>query len=133
MSQDNRNELDQLKAFLINNLNISLKLVCQFNHWSSQKEYDWDKIVTDVKDESKSVIFNQFGRALSHEVRRFIDEQHTQRQKLNIDSIAAINFGVSVHEWLEYNETPAFKSFRDEVINGSASMIDESMYETYKK
>eukprot|EP01083_Nonionella_stella_P094881 266315_1 len=31
MSQDNRNELDQLKAFLINNRNISLKLVCQLD------------------------------------------------------------------------------------------------------
>eukprot|EP01083_Nonionella_stella_P028848 79504_1 len=72
---------------------------------------------------------NKFGTIVQH-VDAPNKEEHDQSAKL--DSIAAINFGVSIHEWLDYDETPKYKSFRDEIINGSTSTIDEGLYNVYK-
>eukprot|EP01083_Nonionella_stella_P125089 378191_1 len=72
---------------------------------------------------------NKFGTIVQHADADNKDE-HDQSAKL--DSIAAINFGVSIHEWLDYDERPKYKSFRDEIINGSTSTIDEGLYNVYK-
>eukprot|EP01083_Nonionella_stella_P173197 596699_1 len=71
---------------------------------------------------------NKFGTLVQH-VHSAKEEKDEQNARL--ESIAAINFGVSIHEWLDYDEVPKYQSFRDEIINGSASTIDESLYNMY--
>eukprot|EP01083_Nonionella_stella_P204423 745225_1 len=122
MDEQDTDALDALNAYLVNN--ISVQLFCQFDKWVKEKDFDWNKIVFDISLGAKSEICADFGNVLFTEIEQFIKTQE-------INSIGAVNFGVSIHEWLEFGEVPRYKSFRDEIINGSASTIDESLYNMY--
>eukprot|EP01083_Nonionella_stella_P230497 814677_1 len=77
---------------------------------------------------------------LEHEVFAYRDNVGGENNKFGTvvvkkthDKYSQIDFAVSIHEWLDFGESPTFESFRDEIINSSAaSSINESLYNYYK-
>eukprot|EP01083_Nonionella_stella_P140992 433581_1 len=133
MDPDVMDELDALNAFLINHNAVPVPLFCRFQQWIKANDYNWNAIILDLKHGvDKSKIKQEFGGSIFAAINSFIREQRAHEQSAQIDNIAAINFGVSIHEWLEFNEEPTYRSFRDEIINNCIKRIDAGLYNTYK-
>eukprot|EP01083_Nonionella_stella_P099330 279297_1 len=121
---DVMDQLDALNAFLINHNNVAVALFCRFRQWIEANDYNWNAIILDVKyGMDKSKINHEFGGSIFAAINTFIREQQAHEQSAKINNIAAINFGVSIHEWLQFNELPTHRSFRDEIVNSSISRI----------
>merc|ERR1712130_187222 len=64
------------------------------------------------EEPKKSALYKEFGALLFGKIGKFI-----QMQKDKGVDIAAINFGVSVGEWLKWHEKPTFATFKDELVD----------------
>eukprot|EP01084_Bolivina_argentea_P010267 19118_1 len=64
----------------------------------------------------------------------YICEQYYVEQKENGHDarINAINFGVSVLNWLQYGETPNHKNFVDEILYNKYSTITKQLLQKYQ-
>eukprot|EP01083_Nonionella_stella_P223609 796748_1 len=112
MDPDVMDELDALNAFLINHNAVPVPLFCRFQQWIKANDYNWNAIILDLKHGvDKSKIKQEFGGSIFAAINSFIREQRAHEQSAQIDNIAAINFGLSIHEWLEFNEEPTYRSF----------------------
>merc|ERR1712228_293206 len=86
-------QVDALKAFLRHDREVDSKQFCKFYRWLKQEKMDWDKL---KKEEIQSEIESEFGNLFLTKIQTFIKLQNEKN-----DDVSALDFGVSVQEWLD--------------------------------
>eukprot|EP01084_Bolivina_argentea_P011695 21858_1 len=54
-----------------------------------------------------------------------------EEEKIDIDQMLSIKFGLSVLEWMKYDENPQFSSFREEIVSNPNSTINQKLFLTF--
>merc|ERR1712228_1159743 len=61
---------------------------------------------------------------------KFIKSSETNKEQ-NKKNLNSINFGVSVLNWLRFDEQPFFANLKDEILHNPHSTINEELYNEY--
>eukprot|EP01083_Nonionella_stella_P173758 600356_1 len=154
----NKQQREQIKSFVQQQMNGPCKhgkdcvVLQQYSNRQREIEKGNDKrgaaiqrgaFEVDNKDIQMNMIVDCLSTLhcyLEHEVFAYRDNVGGENNKFGTvvvkkthDKYSQIDFAVSIHEWLDFGESPTFESFRDEIINSSAaSSINESLYNYYK-
>eukprot|EP01083_Nonionella_stella_P290645 988959_1 len=141
-ANSNHIEVDKLNTFLRNN-DIKDRTLSRFNHWCKINEYDSDALNEDILYQDDSYLHayfhgNKIGIFFNLMIAKYVKDDNQISQK----EFNSLNFGISVLNWLDFDEKPTNKNLKDELLavkvdpydsKNDQQYVDEELYENYKQ
>eukprot|EP01084_Bolivina_argentea_P239394 402373_1 len=129
--------MDLLELFLTHN-DIEKHKLAMFTRWLVENEYDSDAVCQDFANggnQSNISVYLSVADASNQFYFEFIFDQYfeeTFAKESDKQSVGAMNFGVSVLQWLKYGEKPHFNNLKQELLHNKHSTIHEKLYAKYE-
>eukprot|EP01084_Bolivina_argentea_P226127 382008_1 len=119
--------VDSIHIFLADQ-NLSHDKLNQLNAWFIANEYDSDSLLFDIKNGQNQSNF--FSCLVNCDITKYFEIIKKKFKLISVKKIFhAINFGVSILEWLNCNEFPKFPNLKEEILNNKYSTIDDELYQ----
>eukprot|EP01083_Nonionella_stella_P276228 938448_1 len=133
LSFHDRDEMDEFITFILHESN-TLEWVSHFVEWLNAQHYDWDAVVRDLGcNTTQNVLIPNQSNIYS-----FLKQQKQQNlfailneKYVEISTIGALNFGVSVLLWFGYGFKSEYESLSDEAYRNAFSKMTKQMLQKY--